>query len=68
MLLSSKYMLAIWIGCIVLGFAYIAFIWNGSDSLAFVVGQIVLGVIGIVREISINRELESMRSAGMKYI
>lgn len=54
MISSHESMLRLWIGCVVLGLAYLLFFYDGSESPAFIVGQIVLGVFGISREMHIK--------------
>ncbi len=47
---SASLMRCLWIACIVMGLAYAFFLWDGSGSLAFVVGQVFMGSIGLARE------------------
>lgn len=52
---SSAAMLFLWTGCIVMGAIYLFGVWDGLGSPAFIVGQIVLGVVGMLREAYIIR-------------
>lgn len=52
---SHQGMLFLWTGCIVLGSAYLLFFYDESKSSAFIFTQIVLGVLGILREIYIKK-------------
>lgn len=47
---SFHAMTFLWIGCIVLGLVYLFGLWDGQGSPAFIVGQVWLGVVGIIRE------------------
>jgi len=44
-----------WMGCVVLGIIYLFGIWDGQGTSAFIVGQIIMGVIGLIREYQINK-------------
>lgn len=52
---SATWMQSLWTGCIVMGLVYLLGLWDGHGSPAFIVGQIMLGVIGVLREIYIAR-------------
>lgn len=52
---SSNWMLSLWIGSVVLGAVYLLGFGDGQGSPAFVVGQVVLGVIGSLRELYLQR-------------
>lgn len=39
-----------WLLCILMAILYILIAWDGTSSLAFVFGQIAMGVIGLLRE------------------
>ena len=52
---SSAAMLCLWTGCIVMGLIYLFGLWDGQGSLEFIVGQVVLGIIGVLRETYIVR-------------
>lgn len=56
---SSNCMTFIWTGSAVMGAAYLIGLWDGHGSPAFIVSQIVLGIIGAVRERYIRRQLVS---------
>lgn len=47
---SGNQMRCLWIGCIVMGLAYAVFLLDSREALAFVLGQVVLGLIGLARE------------------
>ena len=46
-----NFFLTVWVGAITLGLAYLVFLKSPEESAAFIVGQIVLGVVGVVREL-----------------
>ncbi|MFM2668648.1 hypothetical protein AAFX24_28295 [Vibrio mediterranei] len=52
---SHKEMSGIWIGCIVMGLAYLLAFYDGSYSPAFIIGQVVLGSFGLLRELHLNK-------------
>lgn len=52
---SHKEMCGIWIGCIVMGLAYLFAFYDGSYSPAFIIGQVVLGVYGLLRELYLKK-------------
>lgn len=57
---SGKAMRCLWIGCIIMGLGYALFLLDERDALPFVIGQIVLGLIGLAREsVVANRTTES---------
>lgn len=56
---STRIMCCYWMGCIVIGIAYALFMWDGSASLAFVVGQIAMGAIGLAREAVVAKQVRS---------
>lgn len=39
-----------WLLCILMAVLYILIAWDGISSLAFVFGQIAMGIIGLLRE------------------
>lgn len=39
-----------WLLCILMAVLYILVVWDGITSLAFVFGQIAMGIIGLLRE------------------
>lgn len=47
---SAAWMQFLWMGCIVMGIVYLTGLWDGNGSPAFIIGQIVLGVVGLLRE------------------
>ncbi len=47
---SAAWMQFLWMGCIVMGLVYLFGLWDSKGSSAFIVGQIVLGVVGLLRE------------------
>lgn len=47
------YMLLLWAGAIVMGLTYLVGFGATKESLSFVVGQVVLGVLGLLREYQI---------------
>jgi hypothetical protein len=55
LLSSSSLMLCLWTGGIVMGAAYLLGLWDGQGSPAFIVGQIVLSVIGVLRELHLRK-------------
>lgn len=57
---STRWMSFYWIGCIVMGFVFLFGIWNWQGSSAFIVGQIVMGVIGLLREVYIKRHCSAI--------
>lgn len=52
---SSSWMLSLWIGCIVLGSAYLFGLRSHDESPAFIVGQIIMGLVGAGREIYLQK-------------
>lgn len=49
----SSLMISFWVGCIVMGLTYMIFFYdngNGSGNSAFIVGQVVIGWVGLLRE------------------
>jgi len=53
---SSSAMLSFWSGCIVMGLIYLFGLWDGQGSPAFIVGQVVIGAVGLLREIHLDRK------------
>lgn len=47
---SVKSMAALWAWCILAALLYLAFFWDRQGSIAFIVGQAVLGLVGLARE------------------
>ena len=45
-----------WSGCIVMGLVYFLGLWDGQGSPAFIVGQVVIGAVGLLREIHLDRK------------
>lgn len=45
-----------WSGCIVMGLVYFFGLWDGQGSPAFIVGQVVIGTVGLLREIHLDRK------------
>jgi len=45
-----------WVGCAVMGIVYLLGVWDGQGSAAFIVGQIVLGIVGVAREFYIKSQ------------
>lgn len=54
---STSSMRCFWIGCIVMGLAYAVFMWDGSGSMAFIVGQVFIGCIGLAREAVVAQQV-----------
>ena len=54
---SSPWMTFFWIGCSVMGFVYLIGFWNGQGSPAFIVSQVALGIVGVIRERYIQTHL-----------
>lgn len=54
---SHEYMLCLWTGCAVMGTVYLFCMWNGDDSPAFIVGQIVMSILGIQRELYLKKSV-----------
>ena len=52
--MNSKTMMVIWSGAVVMGLAYLIFLKDADESAAFIVGQVVLGVIGLYRECTVK--------------
>lgn len=52
----SSLMSSYWMGCVILGLAYLIGFDYSKDAIAFVVGQVVMGLIGLYREYSISRQ------------
>lgn len=52
---TATAMLFLWTGCIVMGLIYLFGLWDGQGSPAFIVGQVTLGIVGVLREIYIGR-------------
>ena len=52
---SHRFMMCLWKGCIVMGVIYLLFLWDRNTTPAFVVSQIVLGVIGWLREVHLTQ-------------
>lgn len=52
---SNKAMVSLWVGCMVMGAVYLFGLWDGLGSPAFIVGQIVLGAIGLTRELYLKK-------------
>lgn len=57
---TSAGMLFLWSGCIVMGLVYLFGLWDGQGSPAFIVGQIVLGLVGLLRETYISRHYRKL--------
>ena len=53
---SSNWMLWFWIGSAVLGLVYLFGLWDRTGSPAFMVSQVVMGVLGAVRELYLQRK------------
>ena len=51
---SSSAMRFFWSGCIVIGLVYFFGLWDGQGSPAFIVGQVVIGTVGLLREIHLD--------------
>lgn len=51
---SHKYMLCLWVGCVVMGSFYLLS-FGGGNKPEFIVGQIVLGIIGAAREMYLKK-------------
>jgi hypothetical protein len=58
MWMSAKTMCFLWMGNIVLGLAYISCFPVAQSTLPFVIGQIVAGVIGLLREWFVSKTLK----------
>ena len=56
--MSAKAMCFLWMGSIVLGLAYISYFPVAQSTLPFVIGQIVAGVIGLLREWFVSKNLK----------
>ena len=54
---GEGFFLKVWVGAIVLGLAYLVFLKSPEESAAFIVGQIVLGVVGVVRELGLQSKV-----------
>ncbi len=48
--MTKKYVSCIWVGCIVMGLAYLVGFDYDKEATPFVIGQVVLGVVGLIRE------------------
>ncbi|MGP5159854.1 hypothetical protein [Pseudoalteromonas prydzensis] len=48
-------MISLWIGAIVMGFIYLFGLKTPDESPFFIVGQIVLGGLGLAREVFLKR-------------
>jgi len=55
---SGRMMQCLWIGCIVMGLTYAIFFREGNGALAFSIGQVVLGLIGLARESAITSAIK----------
>lgn len=47
---SHESMLWLWVACVITGAGSLLCLWNGSGSPSFIIGQIIMGLIGIMRE------------------
>jgi hypothetical protein len=47
-------MLSLWVGCVVMGSFYLVS-FGGGNRPEFIIGQIVLGVVGAAREMYLKR-------------
>lgn len=47
-------MLCLWVGCVVMGSVYLLS-FGGGNKPEFIVGQIVLGIIGAAREMYLKK-------------
>lgn len=56
---SARLMCCFWIGCIVMALAYAFFLWDGRGTIAFVVGQVFMGSIGLAREFVVTKQVRS---------
>ena len=52
--MNSKTMMVIWSGAVVMGLTYLLFLKGSDESAAFIAGQVVLGAIGLWREITVK--------------
>jgi len=52
--MSGKTMMAMWCGAVVMGLAYLLFLKDANESAAFIVGQVVLGLFGLWRELTVK--------------
>ncbi|MBP4081946.1 hypothetical protein [Aeromonas sp. MrichA-1] len=52
---SYKYMLCLWVGCVVMGAFYLVYLWDGKSPVEFIIGQIVLGLVGAAREMYLKK-------------
>lgn len=53
---SASLMSFFWAGCAVMPLVYLYGLWDGRSSPAFIVGQVVLGVVGLCREAYIQNK------------
>ncbi len=53
---NTYWMTFFWVGCAVMGIVYLLGVWDGQGSAAFIVGQIVLGIVGVAREFYIKSQ------------
>ena len=52
---NGSIMFSYWAGCFSLGMVYLVGLWDGMSSPAFIVGQIFMGAIGMLREYHLYR-------------
>lgn len=55
---DSHAIFSYWAACFSLGVVYLLGLWDGVSSPAFIVGQIFMGVIGMLREYHLYRNKE----------
>jgi hypothetical protein len=52
---KHQLMISLWVGVIVMGLAYFFGLKTPEESSAFILGQVVLGCIGLMREMHLKK-------------
>lgn len=52
---SHSQMSLLWAGYFVMGLAYYLWLWDEAGSPAFIIGQIIMGALGMCREYHLSR-------------